>query len=104
MLQSLACQLHLFWETLCLGSFEVALYIPFPLTFVLVGRPCLTGELSQMVEYEQGGGRVFGDLGIWGCVGLPVPQRGRGCGALCWAERMASVRFTNVIGYLLFFL
>lgn len=51
--QSLACQWHLSsWETLSLASCEAALYIPCALTFVLVGRPCLTGELSQMVDYE----------------------------------------------------
>lgn len=55
--QSLACQWHLsFWETLSPSSCEAALYIPCALTFALVGRPCLTGELSQMVDYEQGGG------------------------------------------------
>lgn len=57
--QSLACQWHLsFWETLSPASCEAALYIPSALTFVLVGRPCLTGELHQTVDYEQGGGQV----------------------------------------------
>lgn len=73
--------MHLSWETLSLGSCEVALYIPFPLTFILVDRPCLTGELSQMVAHEQGGGGQVTDwhlqaFGEWlACLFLREPER-----------------------------
>lgn len=96
--QSLACQWHLsLWETLSPASCEAALYIPCALTFALVGRPCLTGELSQMVDYEQGGGGQVTDwhlqaFGEW--LAYLFPQRAReAVGALCLAERMDSVWF-----------
>lgn len=81
------------------ASCEAALYIPCALTFVLVGRPCLTVELSQTVDYEQGGGgqvtdwhlQAFGEWlaylfprepeRLWGhCVGQ---REWTQCGSLC---------------------
>lgn len=112
--QSLACQCHLsFWETLSPASCEDALYIPCALTFVLVGRPCLTVDLSQTVDYEHGGGgqvtdwhlQAFGEWlaylfprepeRLWGhCVGQ---REWTQCGSLC------SLLNINVLLVLLLF-
>lgn len=54
---SLACYFSPYWEPLSLGPLEVAYSIPFLIaTLVLAGKPCLTRELSQAVDYELVGG------------------------------------------------
>lgn len=85
---SLALTCHCFspcWEPLFPGPPEVACSIPFPITtFVLAGKPCLTRELSQTVDYELvGGGQVTTDWHPQAC-GEWRPPRLRG--ALCSAK------------------
>lgn len=81
---SLAGLRALLWEPLFLRPLEVASSIPFPVAvFSLAGKPCLTRELSQAVDYELvGGGQVTAwhpqAFGEWH--GVPAL---RGCGGHC---------------------